>query len=65
MSLTQEGRSGPLHKKDQARRAGHVFLGGSLRGVVQWLCSGMNPGTERTSVWDPLGQRKSGPEAKL
>jgi len=43
----------------------YVHLGGSLRGVAQWLRSEMNPGTERARVWDPLSKRKSGPEAKL
>ena len=43
----------------------YVHLGGSLRGVAQWLRSEANPGTERAKVWDPLSKRKAGPEAKL
>lgn len=43
----------------------YLHLGGSLRGVAQWLRSEINPGTERAKVWDPLSKRKSGPEAKL
>lgn len=43
----------------------YLHLGGSLRGVVEWLRSEMNPGTERARVWDPLSKRKNGPEVKL
>jgi len=43
----------------------YVHLGGSLRGVAQWLRSEINPGTERARIWDPLSERRNGPEAKL
>ena len=43
----------------------YLHVGGSLRGVAQWLRSEMNPGTERAKVWDPLSKRRGSPEAKL
>jgi len=43
----------------------YVHLGGSLRGVAQWLRSEINPGTERARIWDPLSKPRSDPKAKL
>jgi hypothetical protein len=39
----------------------YVHLGGSLRGVAECLRSEINPGTERSVIWDPLLREKESP----
>lgn len=43
----------------------YVHLGGSLRGVAEWIRAEVNPGTGRALVWDPRNQPGGEVRAKL
>jgi hypothetical protein len=43
----------------------YVHLGGSLRGVAEWMRAEINPGTGRARNWEPWSQPVEGPQAKL